>query len=314
VDLLHSGPFLSSMPFRITPFVLILFSTLVSAENPLPLADAQRSLNKGDLNVAEHSVRTYLATHKDSADAHFLLGYILFRKNDPKSSLAEYTEGARFRKPTSYDLETVGGDYVLLKDYADADKWFSKSVEFDPSNVSALYYLGRTKYNENRFAEAIAIFQNCLKIDPKNVKYEDNLGLSYQGLGRNDEAAAAFREALDWDKSSAAPNPGPYLDLGILLLDTGHAADAIPLLEKAVQLTPKDLRAHTQLGKAYLHSDQLEKAQTELEAAVQLDSRNAPTRFMLAQVYRKRGLLDKARRETEAYAALNGEHSTDKAP
>jgi hypothetical protein len=35
---------------------------------------------------------------------------------------------------------------------------------------------------------------------------------------------------------------------------------------------------------------------------------------MLAQVYRKRGLLDKARHETEAYAALNGEHSTDKAP
>ncbi len=297
------------------PVILaLLFSAVIFPQTPPADSlqpEVRRLIDAGDLKGAEQAARAYLASHQDSADAHYLLGYILFKKLDPKASLAEYTTAARYRKPGSYDLEVVASDYVLLKDYADADKWFSKSVEYDPANLSALYYLGRTKYNENRFDEAVAAFEECLKRDPKNVKYEDNLGLSYQGLGRNEDAAAAYRAAIEWDGAAAAPNPGPYLDLGSLLVDTDHAADAIPLLEKAVQLGPKDLRGHTQLGKAYLHANQLEKAQGELEAAVLLDPKNAPTHFMLAQVYRKRGLLSKARRESETYTTLNRDHSTD---
>ena len=296
---------------------LLLWPFLLFAQ-PAPngssptLEDAHLALVRGDVASAEASVRNYLLAHKDSADAHFLLGYILFKKQDAKGSLAEYTEGARYRRPGPYDLEAVGCDYVLLKDYPDADKWLSKAVEWDASNLSALYYLGRTKYNENRFEEAVAVFQKCLTRDPKNVKYADNLGLSYQGLGRNDEAAAAFHDALDWDRSTTTSNPGPYLDFGTLLLDSGRTDEAIPLLTRAVQLAPRELRAHTQLGKAYLHNGLLDKAQLELERAVQLDPDSAPAHFVLAQIYKRRGFADKARLESAKYRTLSGEHSTDK--
>ena len=299
-------------------FACLLFSSLVLAQDPAVsirvLRDARQALDSGDLATAEISVRSYLVANKESADAHFLLGYVLFKKQDPKASLVEYTEGARYRKPGAYDLEAVGCDYVLLKDYPDADKWLSKSVEWDPSNLSALYYLGRTKYNENRFDESITIFQKCLTRDPKNVKYADNLGLSYQGLGRDEEALSAYREALEWDRLSVTPNPGLYLDLGSLLLDTNRIADAIPQLERAVKLSPRDLRTHSELGKAYMHDGQLEKAQLELETAVGLETNDAPAHFVLAQIYRKRGLLEKARQESDRYRALNGERSSDKTP
>jgi len=67
---------------------------------------------------------------------------------------------------------------------------------------------------------------------------------------------------------------------------------------------------HRQLGKAYTHLGQLEKAGAELEKAVELAPENAPVHFMLAQVYRRRGLLDKAKMESERYAALTGAKST----
>ena len=200
----------------------------------------------------------------------------------------------------------VASDYVLLKDYPDADRWFSKAVEWNPTDALGWYYLGRTKYNENRFDEAIAAFEHCLKLEPQNVKAEDNLGLSYEGLNRYEEAMAAYRSAIEWQKAAAVKNAGPFVDLGGLLVDTDRTEEGLPYLLEAVQLAPEDYKVHRQLGKAYAHLNQLQKAGAELEKAAELAPENAPVHFMLAQVYRRQGLLDKAKTESDRYAALSG--------
>jgi len=279
-----------------------------------PLVEARSLVEQGKVSDAEHLVRQYLQDHQDSADAHYLLGYVLFKQQNPKASLAEYTEGAKYRRPSAYDLEAVAGDYVLLHDYADADKWFSKAVEWNPSNLQTLYYLGRTKYNENRFEEAAAVFFRCLELDPKNVKAEDNLGLSYEGLGRTEDAIAAFRTAISWQAGATTKDSGPYINLGSLLVDNDRAQEALPLLLEAVQISPQEMRAHRELGKAYMHLNQLEKAQIELEKSIALAPQNAPLHVMLAQVYRKLGLSDKARAETERYTALKASQPSPEEP
>jgi tetratricopeptide (TPR) repeat protein len=271
---------------------------------------ANELLDAGKLAEAEAAARADVEAHPDSADAHYLLGYILFKQNKPKDSLAEYTSGAKYRTPSAHDLEVVGADYVLLGDYRDADKWFTKSVQGDPNNLQALYYLGRAKYNENRFEEAVAVFLKCLQRDPRDIKAEDNLGLSYEGLGRTDDAIAAYRAALAWQADAKVKNSDPYINLGNILVETDRSEEAIPYLTEAVRLSPDALRAHRALGKAYLHAKQLDKAQAEFETCIQIAPQNAPSHFMLAQVYRKRGLLDKARLETQRYSDLSGTHST----
>lgn len=281
---------------------------------PDPLASIRVFVKAGNLPEAEQQARAYVQSHGDSADAHFLLGYILFEEQRAKDSLAEYTEGAKYKKPSAYDLETVGGDYVLLKDYPDADKWFTKSAEWNPGNFRVLYYLARTKYNENRFDEAVSLFQQCLKLDSRSVKAEDNLGLSYQGLNRNEEAIAAFRTAISWQADAAEKDANPYLDLGSLLVDLDRTAEALPLLQLAAQLSPQDMRMHRALGKAYLRLNELEKAQAELERSAALAPQDAPIHFMLAQLYRKRGLTDKELAETARYRQLTASHSTDRTP
>ncbi|MGA2737260.1 MAG: tetratricopeptide repeat protein [Bryobacteraceae bacterium] len=271
-----------------------------------PLAEARSLLDLGKLDEAEQVTRGYLGMHQSSADGHYLLGYILFKKQDPKSSLAEYTEAAQYRKPGAADLEAVAGDYVLLKDYPDADKWFTKAVEWNPEDSLGWYYLGRTKYNENRFDEAVTAFEQCLKLDPRNVKAEDNLGLSFEGLNQIEKAMAAYRIAIDWQKDAPEKNAGPVFDLGSLLVDNDRPEEALPYLLDAARTSPEDYRVHRQLGKAYTHLNQLEKARNELEQAVQLAPQNAPVHFMLAQVYRRQGLMDKAKIESERYTALAG--------
>ncbi len=295
-------------------FSLLFFLTIVygqSQDTGSQLAEAQRFLRADKLNEAEQAARGYIATHETSADGHYVLGKILFLEKKARESLDQFTEGAKYRTPTAEDLKVVGSDYVVLGDYRDADKWFTKVVEWVPDDVQGWYYLGRTKYNENRFDEAIEAFHRCLQLDQTDVKAEDNLGLSYAGLGRNDQASAAYKKAIDWQRAAATQDPGPYLDLGTLLVETGKPAESFVYLMKAADLSPNDPKVHNELGKAYLHTDQLTKAQVELERAVALAPNNAPEHFMLGQIYHKEGFEDKAKSELARFSALNGAHSTD---
>jgi len=50
-----------------------------------PLAEARSLLNLGKFIEAERVMRRYLEVHKASAEGHFLLGYILFKKQDAKA-------------------------------------------------------------------------------------------------------------------------------------------------------------------------------------------------------------------------------------
>jgi tetratricopeptide (TPR) repeat protein len=302
------------------------------------LAEARTLLEKGRVDDADRVVRRYLETHPDSPEGHFLLGHILFREiqNEAKlealekggagpsrarhsqeraqASLAEFTSGAKLHAPSAADLKVVAFDYVLLGDYVDADKWLTRMLAWTPADSEGWYYLGRAKYSENRFTEAITAFQQSLKLDPGNVKTEDNLGLSYAGLDRNEEALAAYKTAIYWQAQLAEKNPGPYIDLGSLLLDQGHPQEAVPYLVQAIEIAPLEAKAHGLLGKAYVRLEDLPKAQTELEKAVELSPQSGNLHCMLAPVYRKQGLTKKAKVEFDRCAALAGSHSTPQAP
>jgi Flp pilus assembly protein TadD len=305
------------------------------------LADAKSRLEEGAAIEAEHILRAYLAKDPSSADAHFLLGLALFkeireitvaptahrdatkpptsstanfREEKAKASLAEFTAGARYRAPSASDLKIVAFDYVLLGDYPDADKWLTKMLEWAPNDSEGWYYLGRTKYNENRFEEAVRAFQQSLKLDPQNVKTEDNLGLAYAGLDRVDAAISAYRTAMEWQKDASTKNAGPFIDLADLLLDQNRAQESIAYLSEAIEIAPQDSKAHELLGKAYARLEQFPQAQAELEQAAQLAPENANLPCMLGPVYRKQGLTEKAKGELDRCASLNGTHSSPEKP
>jgi tetratricopeptide (TPR) repeat protein len=291
------------------------------------LSRAKALAYSGNFSEASRTIRQYLETNQNSGEAHFLLGYVLFREiqakaaaeghTDPKfqeanakAALAEFTEGAKYARPSALDLKVVSLCYVLVGGYADADKWLTKSVAINPNDAEAWYYLGRARYNEQRFEQAIIAFKECLSRDPKNVKAEDNLGLAYAALDRYDEAIPAYQNAIGWQSDSLMKDSGPYIDFGSLLLDQNRVAEAIRYLSQGVAISPMESRGHGALGRAYLKANDLEKAQSELEKAVELASDNASLHYVLGQVYRKRGLEEKANAEFARTAELNGSHSS----
>ena len=275
---------------------------------------AKEFIHKGLWQDAKLTLREYLSQHSDSADGHFLLGYVLFKEQSPEASLAEYTEGAKYHDPDPSDLKIVALNYVLLNDYSDADHWLTLSVEGNPKDSESWYYLGRTKYNRSRLPEAIRAFEECLRLDPNDVKAKANLGLALQGLGRIDEALEAYRSAIAMEKHGAQRNAEPFIDLGNLLLEQNQIDDAIANLSEAREISPSDPRVHESLGKAYLRIDKFSEAQAELEKAASLAPNSAPVHYMLGQVYRKRGLNEKAKAEFDRAAILNEPKSPPATP
>jgi tetratricopeptide (TPR) repeat protein len=148
------------------------------------LINARMAVRSGNLDQAEEGTRVYLQKHPESAQAHYLLGFILFKegqaKADPaqtqekcKASLAEYTEGAKDHPPSSLDLKIVALDYVLLGSFTDADKWLSQSLARNPRDPEAWYYLGRIKYSEKQYREAVGAYDQAIRLDPLDKKAEE---------------------------------------------------------------------------------------------------------------------------------------------
>jgi tetratricopeptide (TPR) repeat protein len=278
-----------------------------------PIAEARSFLDAGKTEEPEVILRNYLTSNPSAADAHFLLGYVLFRNQKAKESLAEFTAGAKFRRPRADELKIVAGDYVMLADYSDADKWFSQVVSETPNDADAWYLLGRTKFSENEYAAAISSFEHALALHPDFVEAENNVGLSWKELNDHDKARAAFQTAIRW-QGDAPVDSQPFLNLGTLLVDDHRDDEAVPFLTKAIALSPRNPSAHEELGKTYLALNKLTEAQTQLEKAIALAPEVSALHYKLAQILRKEGSIDRAEQEFSLCEKLNGAHSSSKTP
>jgi len=300
------------------------------------LAQARAFLKQGKLTEAEAATRKHLEAHQDSADPHFLLGFILFRevqgkwlegaKEDSaelrynsrnlsgslveyrdqkvKESLAEFTAGAKYHAPNAFDLKIVALDYLLLKDYLDADHWLRRSLQWDPHDSQAWYYFGRTKYSESQFPQAIEAFTECLKLEPHNPKAESNVGLSYEALGKRDQAVQAFENAIAWEAESTVKDPEPFIELAHLYLNQNQPEKAVLYLTQSIDISPNVSKAHQELGRAYSLLHRLPEAQAELEKAVALEGATASLHCLLGKIYRQESMLPKAKAEFERCEAL----------
>ena len=292
---------------------VVFTASALCQSSPDPLARVRSLLDAGKVEEPITLLRGYLDANPSSADAHFLLGYALFRQQKARESLAELTAGAKYRRPRADELKIVAADYVMLSDYGDADKWFTQVVSESPNDADSWYLLGRTKYNESQFDAAITCFERALALRPKYIEAENNIGLSWKELNAPGKAEAAFQIAIDW-QGGAPVDAQPYLNLGTLLVEESKMSDAMPVLSKAAELAPDNPTVHEELGKIYLKMDRLSNAQAELEKAVALAPGASALHYKLGQILRKEGLLDRAQQEFAICEKLNSTHSSSKTP
>jgi Flp pilus assembly protein TadD len=275
------------------------------------LLQAKSLINLADFKSAEPVLDQYIYARPQSSEALYLLGFVLQRENKPKESLAIYNRAASLTLPQANDLKLVALDYVLLHDDADAIIWLKRSLQSDPTNAEAWYFLGRAHMQAGDFIEAEKDFRHVLNLTPDDSKAFDNLGLSLAAQNRNEDSAKAYRDAIASQSAAHTPSEQPYLNLGTLLNDENRASEAVPLLQHAAEIAPDSARCHEELSRALTATNNQQAALLSMQRAVSLDPANPRLHYRLGQLYRKAGQTTKANAEIQISTRLYGSHSTD---
>src|SRR5260370_4867310 len=122
----------------------------------------------------------------------------------------------------------------------------------------------------------------------------------------------AYRKAIQWQEQSVRPSEQPYISLGSLLMEQSRVGDAIPLLEKAVELAPGDAISRVKMGTAYLRLGKLADARRDLEKAVQLAPDDPAAHYQLGKLYKEMKALDRAKTEFDRTAELQSRAASSK--
>ena len=244
-------------------------------------------VNLNRFDDAADVLQMYRKAHPKSDDADYLLAYVRFRQDRPQESLELMHEASSLKPPSADDLKIGALDYVLMGDYTEAGRYLEEAVRIAPDNAEARYHLGRVRYQQNRFDDAITLFREVLRLDPNSVKAQDNLGLCLEAKNQMEDAIAAYQRAIEMDKHNLPQSAHPYLDLGALLVKTNRPDDGITHLLKAAEIDPKSSQVRYQLGKAYFDLHHYSEAQAATEEAAKLEPKDSATHYLLGRIYQR---------------------------
>jgi tetratricopeptide (TPR) repeat protein len=166
------------------------------------------------------------------------------------------------------------GDAVLLHDLAVAARDAGQADEalraeqaallVDPDYAAAVNGLGLLHADAGRSPDAVASFERATRLDRSDPSYWTNLGNARRALGRED-ARQAYDEALAID----AAWPDAANGIGVLEVQAGRPAAAIPWFEQALARAPGLVEARLNLGIACQESGQTARAKAYYQAVLQ---------------------------------------------
>jgi Tfp pilus assembly protein PilF len=143
------------------------------------------------------------------------------------------------------------------------------------------------------------LFSRTLETSPDASMIRANLANLYQNQGLMSQAEMEYREALARDPACA----DCLNQFGRLLIGQGRNPEAAKVLTRAIQLAPRSLHAHLNLGIAYERIGQLDLAEQQLRAAAAISPLNIRVHIALGAFYANRG--DYGRAEAALKRALS---------
>jgi len=169
------------------------------------------------------------------------------------------------------DLElafALAGDHLALGDADAAARLFARVLEARP--IAQTHVLvGRAWRDAGHFDRARAELQAALHRDARARRahyYLGTVAVKEKGLGGLPEAIEEFGAEL----RLAPGDPMASLELGVALVESQRAAEALPALETAARSGPEEPRTLAYLGRAQLRLDRPAEAEASLRRALDL--------------------------------------------
>ena len=184
---------------------------------------------------------------------------------------------------TGLRISAVGGDVAVREG---EHQWAAESgqmlIDFEVKpGAGNVAFIGVPPRNES---DAKTCFERGVALEPKHPA----------------QAEQAYREAI----ALAPAYPDPYLNLGVLLGDSGRTSDATKLYAQGIAHCPHEALLHFNLGVALEDLKQTAQALASYQACLRIDSSMADAHFNAARLHETLGHERQAIRHYSEYRRL----------
>ncbi len=188
----------------------------------------------------------------------FRVDLTLTRDND--KDLRQLTDRIREETfPDSTGWYRLGSVLLKMGQLNKAQKVYEILLEQateEREKASIYRQLGRTKYLQGEYKEAITFYEKSLEIDQKTLPPNhpnlansyNNIGAVYYNMGEYSTALSSYEKALEIQQQSLPLNhpdlASSYNNIGMVYDSTGNYSKARSFYERAVEIGQKSLRSN----------------------------------------------------------------------
>jgi len=145
---------------------------------------------------------------------------------------------------------------IRQNDYDGAISLLKATLEKDPKNVNALYFIGMSYARKKMYPEAIEALTQVTQLTPEFPPANFELAICYQQQNDLDKALEYYQKTLDLDPN----NPDAAYNSGLILFGQNRVDEALVRFEKAMIVKPDDPAYLEMAGRCYIHQANFEKA------------------------------------------------------
>lgn len=177
--------------------------------------------------------------------------------------------------------------------YDEAIAKFEEAKKFDTDRTfSDVYFWSAEALREvEDYTNAIANYQEALRVQPEFAPAHNGIGICWREQGDYDVARNSFENAVKFDRryAEAAAN------LGDIYVNTfGDPLQAMPHLDRAIELNPEDAESLRNRGLAHARLQEFEEGITDLTKSIELDASDYKTYELLSNVYQAEEELEES--------------------
>ncbi len=195
-----------------------------------------------------------------------LKGFAAFyamRSGRPEASVPFWEDLVRAEPTSSYYAAQLAIALLLVEREAEALGYAKRSLEINPQDLHAQYFMGRLFLELGQHNDAVAAFRRAMNAQPSIRDANYQLAVALDRLGRQDLAVEEFQKAIALDPDGFTVN----YEFGRLLGGMGRFEEAIGPHRKALALQPNNFAAKVGLGLVLFESTNFEEALKHLEDA-----------------------------------------------
>lgn len=255
-----------------------------------------------------------LFKQQDTAELHNLLGQIEEKEGNFVAAANEF-EAAAHKEPSESNLFDWASELLLHRTLEPAIEVFRDGAERYPASARLAIGLGIAYYSRGIYDKAVKSLLRAADLNPSDPRCYLFLSKAYDSSpSQADEVIQRFRRFAELQPSDARAQYYYAISLwkGKRAQDPAVDFSQIEaLLKKAVALDPKLAEARFQLGN--LLSDQTHYAEAipEYLAALESNSDIPDAHYRLGQAYVHTGQRDKAQAQLALYQEQRAQHLAD---